>query len=101
MKDLKVSSLVIEPEDDSDAFGIITRKDVVEGLIEDEIGGSVLRVQDTMTKPAITVHETLSIYNCQQLMRMVGVRRLLVVDGSSLKGIVSNSDIFRILTEKI
>ncbi|MBW2603469.1 MAG: CBS domain-containing protein [Deltaproteobacteria bacterium] len=101
MHDFGVSSLIIEPESDGDAFGIITRKDVVEAMVTDPVGGTSLLVDDVMTKPAITVNTGLSILNCHQLMRMVGVRRLPVVDGTQLMGILSNANIFAKLVEDI
>jgi CBS domain-containing protein len=101
MHDFGVSSLIIEPERDGDAFGIITRKDVIEAIVMDPAGGTTLLVDDVMTKPAITVNSGLSISNCHQMMRMVGVRRLPVVDGSKLIGILSNANIFAKLVEDI
>lgn len=101
MHDFGVSSLIIEPESDGDAFGIITRKDVVEAIVMDPAGGPSLLVDDVMTKPAITVNSGLSISNCHQMMRMVGVRRLPVVDGTKLIGILSNANIFAKLVEGI
>ncbi|MCK4815894.1 CBS domain-containing protein [bacterium] len=99
MHDLGVSSLIVEPYDDRDAFGIITRKDIIETLVTDTIGGIEDLVENIMSKPAITVNIGLSIYSCQQLMRMVGVRRLPVLDGTDLVGILSNTDIFAKLVE--
>ena len=101
MRDFGVSSLVVEPDDDGDAFGIITRKDIVEAIVMDANGWVSLTVDDVMTKPAITTNSSLSISNCHQLMRMVGVRRLPVVDGTNLVGILSNSDIFGKLAENV
>ena len=101
MHDFGVSSLIIEPESDGDAFGIITRKDVVEAIVMDPAGGTSLLVDDVMTKPAITVNSGLSISNCHQMMRMVGVRRMPVVDGTKLIGILSNANIFEKLVEDI
>lgn len=99
MKNLGVSSLVVEPDGDWDAFGIVTRKDVVEALIEDPTGRPVHVVGDVMSKPAITVNMALSVYNCHFLMRTVAIRRLLVVEGGKLVGILSNSDIFQTLVK--
>ena len=99
MRDFNVSSLVVEPENDGDAFGIVTRKDIVEAMVMDPSGGVSLSVDDVMTKPAFTVSSGLSISNCHQMMRMVGVRRLLVVNGTQLVGILSNADIFAKLVE--
>ena len=101
MRDFSVSSLIIEPESDGDAFGIITRKDVVEAIVMNPVGGTSLLVDDVMTKPAITVNTGLSISNCHQMMRMVGVRRLPVVDGTKLIGILSNTNIFAKIVENI
>jgi CBS domain-containing protein len=101
MHNFGVSSLIIEPESDGDAFGIITRKDVVEAIVMDPAGGTSLLVDDVMTKPAFTVDSGLSISNCHQMMRMVGVRRLPVVDGSKLIGILSNANIFEKLVEDL
>jgi CBS domain-containing protein len=101
MHDFGVSSLIIEPESDGDAFGIITRKDIVEAIVMDPAGGTSLLVDDVMTKPAITVNSSLSISYCHQMMRMVGVRRLPVVDGSKLIGVLSNANIFEKLVEDL
>jgi len=101
MRDFSVSSLIIEPESDGDAFGIITRKDVVEAIVMNPVGGTSLLVDDVMTKPAITVNTGLSISNCHQMMRMVGVRRLPVVEGTKLIGILSNANIFAKLAEDL
>ena len=101
MHDFGVSSLIIEPESNGDAFGIITRKDVVEAIVMDPAGGTSLLVDEVMTKPAITVNSGLSISNCHQMMRMVGVRRLPVVDGTKLIGILSNANIFEKMVENL
>ena len=96
-----VSSLVVERKDESDAFGIITRKDVVEGLVSLEMDDQALLVEDVMAKPAITVAPDLSIYHCLQMMRMAGVRRMPVLDAEGLVGMLSNSDVFKHLAGNI
>ena len=101
MRDLDVSSLIIEPDEKGDAFGIITRKDIVEAIVTEAFDGTLELVDDIMTQPAITANTDFSIYNCQQLMRMAGVRRLPVVEGDELVGILSNTDIFEQLVKRI
>ncbi|MBN2311261.1 MAG: CBS domain-containing protein [Candidatus Hydrogenedentes bacterium] len=95
MRDLDVSSLVVERKNERDALGMITRKDVVEALVSAEGGESALLAGDVMTKPALSVSPDVSIALCMQMMRMVGVRRMPVVDGNRLVGILSNTDVFR------
>ena len=101
MIELKASSFVIEPHDESDAFGIITRKDMVEALLMHDEEDLAYTVEDVMSKPAITVGPNLSIGNCLKMMRMVGSRRLPVVEGTKLIGIISNTDIFRSLVSEL
>ena len=102
MSDAGVSSLVVDRNDDSDAFGIITRKDIVEALMSElETNGGSLRVEDIMSKPAIAVSPNLSIFRCYQMMRMMGVRRMPVVDDNQVVGILSNTDLFRCLAKDL
>lgn len=99
MYDLHVSSLIVDQENVRDAFGILTRKDIVEALSSDLPGSDMLLVRDVMTKPAITVPPELAVAHCIRLMRMAGVRRVPVVKNGELVGILSNSDLFRWLVE--
>ncbi len=88
-----VSSFVILPDDPHDAFGIITRKDVVESFINSSTIDASIPVKAVMSKPCICVHPELSIHNCFKMMLMVGVRRMPVTEGSKLVGKISNTDI--------
>jgi CBS domain-containing protein len=90
-----VSSFIIKPDNPMDAFGIITRKDVVGALINAGTGDTGILVKDVMIKPCLTVHPELSISHCHQMMLMVGVRRMPVAEGTNLVGIISNSDILK------
>lgn len=102
MSELGLSSLVVERKDKNDAFGIITRKDILEALIAG-IGSNVgaMLVEEIMSKPTITVNPELSITLCYQMMRMMGVRRMPVVDNKDLVGILSSTDLFHYLTKEM
>lgn len=93
MMEKHVSSFIIMPDNPHDAFGIITRKDVVESFINAGTIDTSILVKVVMSKPCICVHPELSVYNCFQMMLMVGVRRMPVTEGSKLVGIISNTDI--------
>ncbi len=95
MVEKQVSSFIIKPDNPSDAFGIISRKDVVETLIKAGAVESGILVKDVMTKPSISVTPELSVYNCHLMMLMVGVRRMPVIEGNKLVGIISNNDILK------
>ncbi|MBU0753597.1 MAG: CBS domain-containing protein [Planctomycetes bacterium] len=98
MRDKGVSSLVVERAHDRDAWGIITRKDVVEALVEEDALEGAYLVEHVMSKPVFTVPGSLAVIHCLQMMKMVGVRRLPVVEGDQLVGILSNTDLFKKLT---
>ena len=66
MLEKHVSSFMIKPDNPHDAFGIITRKDIVEALINAGLGETSIQVKDVMTKPSITVNPELSIHNCHR-----------------------------------
>ena len=100
MEEMKCSSPVILPADDSDAYGIVTRKDLLNIMVMETPDDFVSQVGDIMTKPAITVGPALSIENCLLLMRSTGTRRLPVVEGEQLLGMISNTDIFNCLVRE-
>ena len=93
MTERHVSSFIVMPDDPHDAFGIITRKDVVQTFVNSGTWDTSIQVKDVMSKPCLCVHPELSVYNCFQMMEMVGVRRMPVTEGSKLVGIISNTDI--------
>lgn len=101
MRDDGVSSLVVERKNEKDALGIVTRKDIVDALVLDAIDGLQQIVEEVMTKPAITVTPGTSIYHCFQTMKMIGVRRIPVVQGDELVGILSNTDVFDYLVKNL
>ena len=100
MHELGVSSLIVERDHVHDAYGILTRKDIVEALASGIGAAEPILVEDVMTKPAITVWPELSLNQCLRLMRMAGVRRVPVQKDGQLVGILSNTDVFRWLIEQ-
>lgn len=94
MQRWKVSSLVVDKEDASDAYGIVTRKDIVAAFLSEMTGMEPSKVREVMTKPAITVSPNLALSQCIRLMTMASVRRLPVEKDGELVGILSNSDVF-------
>jgi CBS domain-containing protein len=47
-----------------------------------------------MTRPAICVPATANLRDCINLMRMSGIRRMPVLDGTNVVGVLSTADIF-------
>ncbi len=94
MRQEKASSLVVDHRDQDDAYGILTRKDVVNKVVDPGKNPNALKVFEIMSKPLITVSPGLQIKYCARLMHHAGIRRAPVFDGKNIIGILSNTDIF-------
>jgi CBS domain-containing protein len=95
MKEFDISSLMVESASKANGFGIITRKDLINQLIDPHPGAQHALVADVMTMPAITVPPGMSVMACVKLMKRYNIRRVPVYDGKQIIGILSNSDIFK------
>ena len=101
MREQGVSCLILDRAVSSDAFGILTRKDVIDALIIESEVGTTLLIDEVVSKPAIIITSELSAYYCFQAMKIYGVRRFPVVDNGVVVGIVSNTDIFIRLADSL
>jgi CBS domain-containing protein len=90
-----IRALLVSGEHASDLPGIVTSKDIVNLLgSQDAAVLDQLRVGDVMTRPAICVPAQTNLRDCINLMRLSGVRRMPVLDGTTVVGVLSTSDIF-------
>lgn len=96
MADHGLRSLLVRGERDTDLPGIVTSKDIVNLLgTHDAALLGELRVGDVMTRPAICVPSQTNLRDCINLMRMSRVRRLPVLEGTKVVGVLSSTDVFR------
>ncbi|MBM4091433.1 MAG: CBS domain-containing protein [Planctomycetes bacterium] len=94
MREKKVSSLIVERRGIEDAFGIVTRKDVVNKVVDPGKDPAEVKVFEIMSKPLITVSPGLQLKYCARLFNTAGIRRAVVFDGKQIVGMLSNTDIF-------
>ncbi len=99
MRELKVSSLIVERRGVEDAYGIVTRKDVVSKVLSPGKNVDQVKVYEIMSKPLVMVSPGLELKYCARLMAMAGIRRAPVFDGKEIIGILSNTDIFHAAAE--
>jgi CBS domain-containing protein len=92
MIDRDIGSVVIV--DDGRAVGIFTERDVTRHILSD---ASLLdeRVADLMSQPPVTVGPDAQVVDVFELMNARSIRRLPVVDGDRLVGIVTEGDLRR------
>ena len=77
--------------------GMITRKEIIGArLLSDDAYGS-LTVEDVMTSPVITISPDADLGQTIAVMDQAGVRCLPVIEGDAIIGVVSASDVIRVL----
>jgi CBS domain-containing protein len=94
MREKKVSSLVVNRRASEDAWGMMTRKDVVSKVVDPGKDPNEVKVFEIMSKPLIMVSPGLALKYCARLMNHAGIRRATVFDGKEIVGMLSNTDIF-------
>ena len=94
MREMTVSCLVVKQRSLDDAWGIVTRKDVINKVVDPGKDPAEIRVFEIMSKPLITVSPGLALKYCARLFNATGIRRAPVFDGKEIIGILSNTDMF-------
>ncbi len=93
------SSFIVERKDHDDAYGIISRKDIVTKVVETGRDLEYTKVKEIMTKPLLMVSPGLDVRYVVRLMKMANIRRAPVFDGKEIVGILSNTDIIEALAK--
>ena len=92
MQNKKLRSLIVEPDDEDDAYGIVTETDIFDGVTAQEKDPETVKIEEIMTKPCIVVNPDLSLTNVARLFRQTGIRKAPVIK-DKLLGIISITDI--------
>ncbi len=98
MRELGVGALPICGEDNR-LKGMITDRDIVVKYIADGRDPSSVQVRDAAEGKPVTIGADDSVEEALKTMSDHGVRRLPVIDGHDLVGIVSQADVARNLDE--
>ena len=99
MKQLQISSLVVNPRHDDDELGVITVSDLAREVITRDRAPERVNVYEIMTKPALTVRSDMLARYAARLLVRFGVSRALVVDDDGApRGLVTLRDLVLGLT---
>ncbi len=92
MQDKKVRSLIVEPSNDGEAYGIISETDIVYQVTAKQKEPEEVMVYQIMTKPCIVVNPDLSLENVARLFAETGIQRAPVIQ-QQLLGMISVTDL--------
>lgn len=94
MRSWKVGSVIII--EDGRPVGIVTERDFVEKVVAEDRRPSEVRALDIMSRPLVTVGPKESVADAGRKMAQLRLRRLPVVVGDQLIGMLTENDITRL-----
>lgn len=94
MRSWKVGSVIII--EDGTPLGIVTERDFVEKIMARDLRPSEVLARDVMTYPLITIGPQASVAEAGRKMAKYRVRRLPVVVGDQLVGMLTENDITKL-----
>ena len=90
-----IGSIVVMEEDNP--VGIATERDILQRVVAKGLDPSKITMKEIMSYPLITVQEETSILKAVKLMERKKIRRLIVMKGEKMVGIVTQRDLLRVL----
>jgi CBS domain-containing protein len=83
------------------AMGILTERDVLKRVVAEGKDASKTKVKDVMTSPLVVAEPGMDLGEAVKLMFQMKIKKLPVVDGKKLVGLVSLTDIARFQPQMI
>jgi CBS domain-containing protein len=98
MRDLDVGALPVCGEDDR-LHGMITDRDITVRCVAEGGDPSTIKVEEYAGGETVTIGADDSVEQALRTMTQYGVRRLPVIDGHDLVGVITQADIARNLPD--
>jgi PAS domain S-box-containing protein len=81
---------------DNDAVaGIFTERDHLKRVIAAKRDPDQTSLKDVMTSPVVTIPSDYSVLSARRQLEKTGIRRLVVVDSETLRGVITQTDILK------
>ena len=104
MRKHHVGDVVVVEKKNNKTFpvGIFTDRDIVIEILAEDVDLNAINVGDVMSFELVSVSEDSKLLDAIKLMRIKGVRRLVVVnDKKELSGILTVDDVLELLSEQL
>lgn len=99
MRDNEIGSVIVVEEEE--VKGIVTERDIVRRVVAEGIDLTNVLIHDIMTSPVISISPEEDIVQAAHMMRTKEIRRLIVMDGENLVGIVTTNDLLKKMKENV
>jgi CBS domain-containing protein len=91
------SVVIIDNDENKNPVGIVTERDIVRIVSTFALSDLQVPIRKLMSYPLITLSQNASVLDAMKLMYERKIRRVVVLNGSALIGIVTENDIFKLL----
>lgn len=99
MKKSRIGSLIVTKN--KRPIGILTDSDIIKKVVAKDIKSSTTKVKDIMSTPLVIVSPDKTMLDATRKMKKNNIKRLPVVSGGKLVGIVTLSDIAKTSPEML
>jgi len=99
MASRNISSVVVMDADR--VTGVLTERDLLKRVVALNKNPCHTKVEEVMSFPVFSIPPNYSVFSASRTMENKSVRRLVVIDGKKLCGIVTQTDIFKAVKDKI
>jgi len=100
MRQNRISGILVKAEGAEEYSGIMTKRDIITKVVAKGLDPDKVQVKEVMHPLLITVPPTCSLKEASALMIQHNVRRIPIVDGGKIVGIVTDTDIFAAVEER-
>ena len=99
MTSQKISCIVVM--DGDDVAGVLTEKDLLGRVVALQRDPANTRVEEVMSCPVTSVPPTFSVFSAGKVMEEMNIRRLVIMKDKRLCGVVTQTDIFMAVRNKL
>ncbi len=99
MSSCHISSIAVMEEDQ--VVGILTERDILRRVIALQKNPHHVKAEEVMSSPVVSVSPSLSVFSASKTMENMNIRRLVIIEGIKLYGIVTQTDIFMAIKNKL
>ncbi|MEM8531876.1 MAG: CBS domain-containing protein [Chloroflexota bacterium] len=93
-----ITSVLVEPGAIGD-WGIMTIRDVLDRIVRTNRDSQFVAVGELASRPLVTASSDMTLQACSELMINHRIRRVVVVEEAEPIGIISETDIFRVIEQ--
>jgi isocitrate dehydrogenase len=98
MRSRGISSVLVTPDEEG-RWGIMTQRDVISRIVFGNRSPERVMAGEISSKPLVTVPLDMSLRDCSERMIDSNIRRVVVEQGETPVGIVSDTDLFSTIEE--